>query len=83
MPGVGTGEGAFLRLRVEVVQELRPELDEEQHLRRDAVGRAPGASVGGVDADLEMHEAEPRSNSLSPDPAVRFPRRLDAEYRGS
>ena len=42
---------------VEVVQQLRAHLNEEQNLGRDAVPRAPGAPVGRVDADLQMHEA--------------------------
>ena len=39
------------------MQQVRAHLDVEQHLRRDAVGRAPGEPVLGVDPDLQMHEA--------------------------
>ena len=39
------------------MQQVGAHLDVEQHLRRDAVGRAPGEPVLGVDPDLEMDEA--------------------------
>ena len=57
LPGPGAGEGALLRRGVEIVQKLRPQLDEEQHLRGDARPRAPGAPVLRVHPDLQVHEA--------------------------
>ena len=56
MPGPGAREGVFLRPGIEPAQQLRFELDEEQHFGRDPVCRAPGQPVPGVDADLRMDE---------------------------
>ena len=50
-------ERLLLRLRVELVQERRLELHEEQHFRGDSVGSTPDQPVLGIDADLEVDEA--------------------------
>ena len=57
MPRARARESLLLRLRIELVQECRFELHEEQHFGGDSVGRAPGAPVLGIDADLEVDEA--------------------------
>ena len=57
LPGPRAREGALFGLRVEPVQEVRLVCDEEQHLGRDAVRRAPVAPVLRVDTDFEVDEA--------------------------
>ena len=54
---LGQAKAALARLRIELVQQLRPELHEENHFGREALGGGPGAPVGRIDADLEMDEA--------------------------
>ena len=56
-PGTRASEGGLPRLGVELMQELRPELDEENYLGRDSVDRSPAAPVHRIDADLQMNEA--------------------------
>ena len=56
-PGTGAGKSCLPRLGVELMQELRPELDEENYLGRDSVDRSPAAPVHRIDADLQMNEA--------------------------
>ena len=57
MPRPRARERLLLRLGVELMQERRFELDEEQHFRGDSVGRTPDQPVLGIDADLEVDEA--------------------------
>ena len=57
LPGAGCRISPFGRLRIEHMQQVRLVGDEEQHLSRDAVGRAPGEPVLGVDPDLQVDEA--------------------------
>ena len=56
-PGTRAGKGGLPRLGVELMQELWPELDEENYLGRDSVDRSPAAPVHRIDADLQMNEA--------------------------
>ena len=72
-PCAGARERRFARLRIEPMQQVRPELHEEKHLRRDSVRRAPGAPVLGVDPDLQMDEARcERGRHAMHDAAVGF-----------
>ena len=57
LPCAGARERRFPRLRIEAMQQVGPELHEEQHFRRDSVRRAPGAPVPGVDPDFQMDES--------------------------
>ncbi len=71
LPRPRTREGPLLRLRVELVQQVRLVGDEEQHLGRDPVGRTPGEPVLGVDPDLQVDEARcQRSRHAVHDAAV-------------
>ena len=71
LPRPRTREGTLLRLRVELVQQVRLVGHEEQHLGGDAVGRTPGEPVLGVDPDLQVDEARcQRSRHAVHDAAV-------------
>ena len=56
-PGARASKGGLPRLGVELMQELWPELDEENYLGRDSVDHSPAAPVRRIDADLQVNEA--------------------------
>ena len=57
LPCPGTCERRLSGLGIELIEQLRPELDEEESLGRDSVRGSPFAPVGRVDLELEVDEA--------------------------